>query len=52
MATEQERVVKLETQHDELQRRITQLESNQRWGVMAILGLVFKSIMDLVGMQT
>lgn len=44
-------MMRLETKLEDAERRINQLESNQRWGVMAILALVFKSVMEFVGMQ-
>jgi hypothetical protein len=51
MITEQERLARLEAQKDDLERRISGLESNQKWGVLTVLGLVLKTIMDLVGVK-
>ena len=51
MITEQERLARLEAQKDDLERRISGLEANQKWGVLTVLGLVLKTIMDFVGVK-
>jgi hypothetical protein len=33
---------------EHLERRIEKLESNQRWGVMTIIGLFMKAVFDLI----
>ena len=51
MTTEQERLARLEANQENQERRIEKLENNQRWGVLTILGLLIKTIMDILGVK-
>lgn len=51
MTSEQERMMRVETRQEDLARRITELEQNQkevrRWGFGAIGTLLLKAIFDI-----
>jgi len=46
--TDGRKLAKLENETENQDRRIASLEKNQRWGVLALIGLMLKGAFDFI----
>ena len=48
---EKVRLAVLETKLEQMEKDMSKIQNNHRWGVLAVLGVVMKSIMDQIGLS-
>lgn len=49
MSEDEKLVARLDERSQGQEERIKQLEKNQRWGVLTVLGLIGKAVFDYLG---